>query len=101
MAGKMINFNSHGRHDDDTQPSNLLTNFNSHARVGRDVTKVAHNCAFEHFNSHARVGRDCGVLIFPFPARNFNSHARVGRDATCDIGTIMQAQFQLTRPCRA
>ena len=34
-----------------------------------------------NFNSHARVGRDLALFEFPFAIEDFNSHARVGRDA--------------------
>ena len=36
----------------------LITNFNSHARVGRDDILHSYISSFSHFNSHARVGRD-------------------------------------------
>ena len=35
-----------------------LTNFNSHARVGRDIVQAIITLAVKNFNSHARVGRD-------------------------------------------
>ena len=33
-------------------------NFNSHARVGRDVEQPEEKDSINDFNSHARVGRD-------------------------------------------
>ena len=79
-----------------------ITNFNSHARVGRDQLGNKMLPTIENFNSHARVGRDNsqqianafgvkfqltrprGARLLTYPAlerlANFNSHARVGRD---------------------
>ena len=76
--------------------------FNSHARVGRDLVGQTEKGDFWNFNSHARVGRDRAALsvrhklvisthtpawgvTLPLPSAachpdNFNSHARVGRD---------------------
>ena len=76
--------------------------FNSHARVGRDLSDAIVKLIFVDFNSHARVGRDsikfldecfCRISTHT-PAwgvtrktrklnkkyHDFNSHARVGRD---------------------
>ena len=56
-------------------------NFNSHARVGRDLTAIdqlLHDNL--DFNSHARVGRDRKSFYKTQAWRHFNSHARVGRD---------------------
>ena len=76
--------------------------FNSHARVGRDVEIGGDTTNLQNFNSHARVGRDAksrslnrqlkisthtpawGVTFsadFINVFFDFNSHARVGRDA--------------------
>ena len=76
--------------------------FNSHARVGRDLVGQTEKGDFWNFNSHARVGRDRAALSVRHklvisthtPAWgvteeshdvlsyffDFNSHARVGRD---------------------
>ena len=57
-----------------------LENFNSHARVGRDLLLCqVHHSEF-YFNSHARVGRDLSAAAVVMEFVNFNSHARVGRD---------------------
>ena len=57
-----------------------VPNFNSHARVGRDVTDFILSHLYYNFNSHARVGRDPEQLECRMQQLNFNSHARVGRD---------------------
>ena len=79
-----------------------IPDFNSHARVGRDIRNHEKRLELRNFNSHARVGRDqvknalkkileisthtpaWGVtIVLKFRAvqhANFNSHARVGRD---------------------
>ena len=36
----------------------MVANFNSHARVGRDVEIGGDTTKLGNFNSHARVGRD-------------------------------------------
>ena len=54
--------------------------FNSHARVGRDITLKTICRKTKYFNSHARVGRDTEISgEIPYKV-DFNSHARVGRD---------------------
>ena len=53
-----------------------------------------------NFNSHARVGRDLKLIQIPCLIFHFNSHARVGRDSTA-IAYALFFLFQLTRPCRA
>ena len=53
------------------------------------------------FNSHARVGRDLDRRRAQRKNHNFNSHARVGRDMAMVIYAMWQFTFQLTRPCRA
>ena len=55
-------------------------NFNSHARVGRDLRIHGRSTDGDYFNSHARVGRDLGDTAAAASCSNFNSHARVGRD---------------------
>ena len=57
-----------------------VENFNSHARVGRDVSATLDFSDIIYFNSHARVGRDLHGLTARLRIEHFNSHARVGRD---------------------
>ena len=40
----------------------ISANFNSHARVGRDLFFCGISIHYDDFNSHARVGRDFDVL---------------------------------------
>ena len=78
--------------------TSIFSNFNSHARVGRDLSPVTSEHTSEDFNSHARVGRDSPVVCLRRCDNHFNSHARVGRDGIlcqCAAGTY---RFQLTRP---
>ena len=50
------------------------------------------------FNSHARVGRDIWPFRMMRDLSDFNSHARVGRDnLVIDLVTGL-VEFQLTRP---
>ena len=93
--------------------------FNSHARVGRDISDPVRCPAFQNFNSHARVGRDWLHHLHHTIFSYFNSHARVGRDGKTwqqreelHISThtpawgvtvsflyfFLQILFQLTRP---
>ena len=51
-----------------------------------------------NFNSHARVGRDLLQLLFNRLLENFNSHARVGRDGSGLDFLYDENAFQLTRP---
>ena len=51
-----------------------------------------------NFNSHARVGRDCMQKLLQAFSGNFNSHARVGRDRYRAKHTCFVKGFQLTRP---
>ena len=53
-----------------------------------------------NFNSHARVGRDVEGQEVRQVGYDFNSHARVGRDAV-NLEETRIPLFQLTRPCRA
>ena len=61
-------------------------NFNSHARVGRDIGIGADPGIGGDFNSHARVGRDADRFRPAGMGGNFNSHARVGRDPILLLG---------------
>ena len=69
--------------------ANARSDFNSHARVGRDGGGGQNSACSHHFNSHARVGRD--TLNFAKYRRSsyFNSHARVGRDISSLDGGLM------------
>ena len=44
------------------------------------MVSVTNPLANSYFNSHARVGRDISIDIVHEKFKNFNSHARVGRD---------------------
>ena len=80
---RTTNFNSHarvGRDGDVPVPDLRCINFNSHARVGRDQSGARLRHVKMNFNSHARVGRDSALLAAAHLQMNFNSHARVGRD---------------------
>ena len=50
------------------------------------------------FNSHARVGRDVRQVPTQATVQHFNSHARVGRDINKKCPSVCQHRFQLTRP---
>ena len=63
-------------------------NFNSHARVGRDLGVALFSTMPPDFNSHARVGRDGRASTAAISAGNFNSHARVGRDLGIPTKTV-------------
>ena len=58
----------------------IYPDFNSHARVGRDVGVYYVKIQIGYFNSHARVGRDAVHGGNTRRRVYFNSHARVGRD---------------------
>ena len=79
-----LNFNSHARVGRDILVSKAvkhLSYFNSHARVGRDIRAVGNTLIISlNFNSHARVGRDGNSYLTVEKILDFNSHARVGRD---------------------
>ena len=55
----------------------------------------------KNFNSHARVGRDLLDTYGVTADKDFNSHARVGRDPDALEHDEKFGTFQLTRPCRA
>ena len=61
--------------------SHVLQDFNSHAHVERDVTKVIDVliCCID-FNSHAHVERDQKFTNTFVRRKHFNSHAHVERD---------------------
>ena len=48
--------------------------------MGRDVEIGGDTTQLDNFNSHARVGRDLYVPTLRTAKLYFNSHARVGRD---------------------
>ena len=79
----------------------MSSNFNSHARVGRDLVPIEKITKNMNFNSHARVGRDPRDLEQVAREVHFNSHARVGRDRKGGRSAGRVKGFQLTRPCRA
>ena len=102
-------------------PPEYKKNFNSHARVGRDMSKKVKVDDFANFNSHARVGRDADICrtavrciristhtpawgatlsFYGIDAKviHFNSHARVGRDMQFYCINRTHKKFQLTRP---
>ena len=73
--------------------------FNSHARVGRDLIHTTADILTFRISTHTpawgvtyawTVGENAGV--------NFNSHARVGRDAGTPAKKSNGVAFQLTRP---
>ena len=53
-----------GRDDISICGKQLGFNFNSHARVGRDLALAKMIKKLGDFNSHARVGRDAITIIF-------------------------------------
>ena len=61
--------------------------FNSHAHVERDSTKLNLVQFFDNFNSHAHVERDEKKSPPPQSDEDFNSHAHVERDAAHNLYT--------------
>ena len=49
--------------------------------MGRDYLLFNKLIRFFNFNSHARVGRDISMHCRSLEKIDFNSHARVGRDS--------------------
>ena len=63
-----------GRDYDQAFLTSTVANFNSHARVGRDLSCKLVSDSRLHFNSHARVGRDVLKNVYQHTFDSISTH---------------------------
>ena len=74
------------------------TDFNSHARVGRDPEDKKEEKVDENFNSHARVGRDVVTDLNVSATDAISTHTPAWGVTLYIMGCTLGQKFQLTRP---